>query len=53
MTASEIVYLSYALNKPITYFDPANMSNNKIEDDQLSILEQELLMQAKRLDPSD
>lgn len=53
VTASEIIYLSYALNKPITYFYSAYIINIKTEDDQLSILEQELLIQAKRLNPDD
>lgn len=53
VTASEVVYLSYALNKPITYFYPARLSHLKIEDNDLSMLEQELLMQARRLDPDD
>ncbi len=53
VTASEVVYLSYALNKPITYFYPTHLLEIKIEDNELSILEQELLMQAKRLDPDD
>ena len=53
VTASEIVYLSYALNKPITYFYPLHLFNINTEDDELSLLEQELLMQAKRLDAAD
>jgi transcriptional regulator with XRE-family HTH domain len=53
VTASEVVYLSYALNKPITYFYPTHLFDILIENDELSILEQELLMQAKRLDADD
>lgn len=53
VTASEVVYLSYTLNKPITYFYPTHIFNVYTEDGELSILEQELLMQAKRLEPDD
>lgn len=53
VTASEVVYLSYALNKPITYFYPTHLFDIRIEDDELSILEKELIMQAKRLSPDD
>lgn len=52
VSASEIIYLSYALNKPITYFYPP-WSTNSIGEDDLSILEQELLIQARRLDIED
>lgn len=53
VTASEITYLSYALNKPITYFFPTPPSDIKVQNNDLSLLEQELFMQAKRLSPDD
>ena len=53
VTASEVVYLSYALNKPISYFFPLPLFNIKNEDVELSILEKELLMQAQRLNADD
>lgn len=56
VSALEVVNLSYALNKPITYFFPFHLFDIKFEDEEgnkLSILEQELLMQAQRLSIED
>lgn len=53
VTSSELVYLSYALNKPITYFFPINILNPTDEESEYSILEQELLFHARRLRPND
>lgn len=51
ITASEVIYLSYALNKPITYFYPK--TGYEVENDVFSILEQELIFQARRLSRED
>lgn len=53
VSTSEIVYLSYALNKPIIYFYPTFISSKEMEKNNLSLLEQELLNQAKRLNAND
>jgi transcriptional regulator with XRE-family HTH domain len=53
VTASEIVYLSYVLNKPIAYFFPTNLVMVQGTKDELTILEQDLLLQVKRLHPDD
>ena len=53
VSASEIVYFSYALNKPILYFY-SFLPNIKIDNhDGLSILEEELLMQSKKMSNED
>lgn len=51
VTASEIIYLSSALNKPILYFYPPFYRN--ADESKLTPLEQELLIQAKRLTNDD
>ena len=48
----EILYLSYALDKPILYFFPEELQE-KINTEDLTILEQELLSQARRLHLDD
>jgi transcriptional regulator with XRE-family HTH domain len=53
VTVNEIVSLSYILNKPISFFFPTYLYNIKLDDDKLSILEQELLMQVRRLNNDD
>jgi transcriptional regulator with XRE-family HTH domain len=52
VTAEEILYLCYALDKPILYFFPEEVTL-EVNKDQLSILEKELLIQARRLDQKD
>lgn len=52
VSSSEIVYLSFALNKPVLYFFP----NEYIRDrpsDELSPVIQELIIQAERLSNDD
>ena len=52
VSSSELVYLSYALNKPILYFFPDEfVSNEEIND--MAPLVQELVIQAKRLSDED
>jgi len=48
VSAEEILYFSYALDKPILYFFPEEFQD-KINTEDLTILEQELLTQARRL----
>jgi transcriptional regulator with XRE-family HTH domain len=52
VTASEIVYLAYALNKPVTYFYPS-WTIEKVEDKELSELEKELIIQVRKLTRDD
>ena len=53
VTASELLYLSYTLNKPITYFIPEKYKRNMHIEENLSELERELLIQAKELSTED
>lgn len=53
VSTNEITYLSYALNKPITYFFPKMMSWEKGENQILTPLEKELLLQVKCLKDDD
>lgn len=54
VTASEVVYLSFALNKPILFFFPLHLFGITIDTElDLSLLEKELLMQARRLRNDD
>ena len=53
VTASEIVYLSYALNKPITYFYPMHIFNIDINRDEISTIEEELLIHVRKLSSDD
>ena len=52
VSAEELVYLSIALNKPIHYFFSMNFLN-PINEDSLTILEKELLSNARQLSESD
>ena len=52
VSTEELLYLSYALDKPIGYFFPAEFVD-KFDDDELSVLEKDLLIQARRLDNDD
>jgi transcriptional regulator with XRE-family HTH domain len=49
--AETLVYLAYALNKPVHYFFPDQLTPKLDED--LSAMEAELLTQARRLPPED
>lgn len=55
VSSSELIYLSFSLNKPISYFFPIKYLNLVVEGEnsQLTILEQELLIQARRLNNED
>ncbi len=52
VTAEEIVYLSNALNKPIQYFFSMDFLH-PVDENSLSILEQDLLSNARYLDEND
>ena len=52
VAADEIIYLSYALDKPLLYFFPEEFVG-KNEQQQLSELEHELLEQTRKLSRSD
>lgn len=52
VSLEELIYLGAALNKPIQYFFSMKFLN-PIEDTSLSILEQELLLSARRLNEND
>jgi transcriptional regulator with XRE-family HTH domain len=51
-TSSEVVYLSFALEKPIGYFYPIFSKYND-DSGKLTDLEQELLLQARKLSNDD
>jgi hypothetical protein len=48
----EILYLSYALDKPIGYFFPSEFTDGPSKDE-LSALEKELLLQTRKLSKDD
>ena len=50
--ASTLIYLAFNLNKPISFFFPKEFSPEKDPND-LSDLEKEILIYAKKLDPQD
>jgi len=52
VSAEELLYLIFALNKPVTYFFPEQVTQDLAESD-LTILEKELLIQARRLNRDD
>ena len=52
VSSSEIIYLSHALNKPITYFFP-KIYIHEIEQESLPPAIQELIIQVNRLDDDD
>ena len=52
VSAEEILYFSYAPDKPILYFFPEEFQD-KISTEDLTILEQDLLAQARRLHLDD
>jgi transcriptional regulator with XRE-family HTH domain len=53
ITSTDLLYFSYALNKPIIYFFPQKLIWQKEEEQSLTPLEQELLMHVRHLDDSD
>jgi transcriptional regulator with XRE-family HTH domain len=53
VSSVELLYLSHALNKPITYFFPEWCMVEKSDDESLSPLEKELLLQVNRLDDDE
>ena len=53
ITSTDLLYLSYALNKPITYFFPKKLIWQREDEQSLTPLEQELLMQVRHLDDND
>jgi transcriptional regulator with XRE-family HTH domain len=50
--SEEILYLSYALDKPINYFFPKEFTH-ELSENELTQLEKELLMQARKLSRDD
>ena len=52
VSAEEILYLSIALDKPIGYFFPKELTEGMGEDE-LSVLEKELILQARQLSRDD
>ena len=52
VSSEEILYFSYALDKPILYFFPEEFQE-QINLEDLTILEQDLLVQARRLHLDD
>jgi len=52
VSTEELLYISYALNKPLLYFFPKEFSYD-LEEDDLSTLEKELIIHARQLERSD
>ena len=52
VTSEEILYLSYALNKPIMYFFPEEFTE-EFGEDEFTTLEKELILQARQLSRDD
>lgn len=52
LAAEDILYLSYALDKPISYFFPKEFTEEFISKEEQQ-LEEELIMQVRRLDVGD
>ncbi len=50
VTAADLLYLSYSLNKPIIYFFPHWLKLEKSAEGDLNPLEKELLLIARKLD---
>jgi transcriptional regulator with XRE-family HTH domain len=53
VSSTDLLMLSYALNKPIIYFFPNKYVQQKEDEQSLSPLEQELLMQVRHLEDGD
>lgn len=52
ISTEELLYLSYTLNKPISYFFPEDF-RTKLDESQLSEPEKEMLTQARQLSSGD
>lgn len=52
VSAEEVLYLSYALDKPIMYFFPEEF-RIELDENELSTLEKELLIQTRQLSQYD
>ena len=52
VSSQEILYLSYSLHKPISYFFPKEFTE-ELSEDELSVLEKELLIQVRQLSRED
>jgi transcriptional regulator with XRE-family HTH domain len=53
VSSTDLLYLSYALNKPITYFFPKWLMVEKSDEEGLNPLEKELLLHVRQLDDDD
>lgn len=53
VTAADLLYLSYSLNKPIIYFFPQWLKLEKSEEGDLTPLEKELLLHVRKLEDDD
>jgi len=53
VSSTDLLYLSFALNKPITYFFPKWLMVEKSDENNLAPLEIELLMHIRKLDDDD
>lgn len=52
VSTEELLYMIFALDKPVSYFFPPQVTQELAEAD-LTVLEKELLLQARRLDRDD
>jgi len=52
ISTEELLYLSYTLNKPISYFFPEDF-RTKLDESELSEIEKEMLTQVRQLSQSD
>ena len=52
LSTEEVLYLSYALDKPIMYFFPKEF-RIELDESELTTLEKELLIQVRQLDQKD
>lgn len=52
VAAEDILYLSYALDKPISYFFPKEFTE-ELGGEEVAMLEEELLLQARKLSKDD
>jgi len=53
ISSEDILFLSYALNKPISYFFPKELLFERSKEEELQPLEKELLMHIRRLGDDD
>jgi transcriptional regulator with XRE-family HTH domain len=52
VSTEELMYIMFALNKPINYFFPRQVTQ-EITEQELTVLEKELIIQARRLNKDD